>query len=148
MEIRTAAIKDFFQLYEIGQNTPELRVSAKEQFMDQDEFILAIENPNGIFLVAEEENTLVGFIYVNAKDKDKPIENRYACLVYLVVVEKFRRHGIAQRFYDECEKRLKNMGITHVRTRANVEGNGEIVEFMKKQGFAEGHQYVRMDKTI
>jgi hypothetical protein len=40
------------------------------------------------------------------------------------------------------------MGITHVRTRANVEGNWEIVEFMKKQGFAEWHQYVRMDKTI
>ena len=148
MKIRSASIDDFVELYEIGKDTAELRVSATEEFMDADEFKWSITNPNGCFLVAEEKNKKVGFIYANAKDVERPFEHKYACLVYLVVIPEFRRRGVALKLYLECEKRLSKLGVSNLYGWANAEANGEIVEFMKKQGFAEGHKYVWMDKKI
>ncbi len=148
MEIREANISDFAELYKLGENTPEFKVSATEKFMDKDEFTWAITNPQGVFLTAKNENKIIGFIYANGKDADKPFKNKYACLVYLVVKREFRRRGLAKKLYDECEKRLKKLGVTNIYGWADDEGSGAIIKFMKKQGFAEGQRYVWMDKKI
>ena|SRR3989344_1492867 len=148
MLIRSASLDDFEELYSIGMNTPELQVSATEEFMDTDEFRWSITNPQGIFLLAEENQKIVGFIYANTKDIEKPFEKRYACLVYLVVVPEFRKQGVAKQLYTKCEIRLKEKGITHLYGWAHTEGDSRIIPFMKKQGFAEGHKYVWMDKKI
>lgn len=148
MHLRPASIKDFEELHTIGKNTPELRVSATEEFMDADEFEWSITNPQGIFLVAEEKQRKIGFIYANAKDIERPFEHKYACLVYLIVIPEFRRQGVAQKLYLECEKRLRTLGITNIYGWANAEGKGEITTFLKKQGFAAGHNYTWMDKKI
>ena len=146
MNICTASIEDFKELYDIGKSTPELRVSATEEFMDADEFRWSLTNPNGVFLVAEENNKKAGFIYANAKDIEKPFEHKYACLVYLVVIPEFRGCGAAQKLYAECERKLRELGITNIYSWVKPEG--EIMEFMKKRGFAEGHKYIWMDKKI
>jgi GNAT superfamily N-acetyltransferase len=148
MNIRSASIDDFTELYEIGKSAPELRVSATEEFMDADEFRWSITNQNGVFLVAEEQKRKIGFLYASAKDIEKPFEHKYACLVYLVIIPEFRRQGVAQKLYAEGEKRLRELGVTNIYGWASAEGNGEIIEFMKKQGFAQGHAYVWMDKKI
>lgn len=148
MIIRTASLSDFEELYSIGKSTPEFNVSATEEFMDAEEFKWSIQNPHGIFLLAEENKRVTGFVYANANDLERPFDNRYACLVYLVVVPEFRRKGIAKQLYIECERRLKEKGITRLYSWAYAEGDGQIIELMKKQGFAEGHQYMWMDKRI
>lgn len=148
MNIRKASLNDFEELYKIGKSTPELKVSATEEFMDADEFKWSITNPNGVFLLAEKEKKVAGFIYANAKDIERPFEHRYACLVYLVVIPEFRRMGIATKLYSECIKVLEKMGVTNLYGWANAEGDGEIIDFMKKQGFAKGHKYVWMDKRL
>ena len=81
MDIRPASLDDFIQLYKLGKNTPELKVSTTEEFMDADEFKWSITNPKGIFLVAEDKNKKIGFIYVSAKDIERPFEHKYACLI-------------------------------------------------------------------
>ena len=146
MNIRPASADDFAELYQIGKNTPELRVSATEEFMDADEFKWSITNPHGVFLVAEDKSKKIGFIYANTRDMERPFEHKYACLVYLVVIPEFRRQGVAQKLHSECEKRLKKFGVTNIFCWANTEANGEIIKFMKRQGFAEGHKYLWMDK--
>jgi len=148
IHIRAASLDDFEALYSIGKNTPELQVSATEEFMDADEFRWSITNPGGVFLLAEENRKIAGFVYADAKDVERPFEQRYACLVYLAVVPEFRKQGIAKSLYAECERRLKLQGITHLYGWANAEGTSQIIEFMKKHGFAEGHRYVWMDKKI
>ncbi len=148
MNVRKASLDDFVELYKIGENTPELKVSATESFMGADEFSWAISNQSNVFLVAEENKKFLGFIYASAKDLDKPFVDRYACLVYLVVVPEARNKGVAFQLYSGCEQELKKMGINCLYLWANVEGKGEIVGFMKKQGFAEGHKYVWMDKRL
>lgn len=38
INLRPASLDDFVELYALGKETPELRVSATEEFMDADEF--------------------------------------------------------------------------------------------------------------
>lgn len=149
MNIRQAQLPDFGQLYELGKNTPELAVSSSGNFMEPDEFKWAITNPAGIFLLAEDDNKPVAFIYANKKDSDRPYHrDRWACIVYLTVSKDYRKRGIAQSLYNACEQQLKAAGITKLYAWANAEGDGAIIKFNKKQGFAEGHKYVWMDKNL
>ncbi len=149
MKIAKALLKDFAELYKIGRKTKEFRVSANEEFMAADEFKYYITNPKACFLVAKDkEKEICGFILANADDIEKPFKQKYACIIYIIVVPKFRRQGIAKKLYFECIKQLKKKGIKNVYSWANSEGKRQIVKFFKKQGFAEGHKYIWMDKRI
>ncbi len=147
MNIRPAKKEDFHKLYEIGKNTPEFKVSAREVFMDADEFAFGIEDPNSVFLVAEEDE-IAGFIYASLSDHDKPLKKQTACLIYLTVLPAFRKHGFAQKLYSACEKALKDKGASGIYGFANIESDGAIVKFMEKQGFSLGHKYMWVDKEI
>ena len=146
--IRPAEDKDFAELYDLGKNTPELKVSGTEDFMDKDEFRFSMTDAKSVFLVAETAGELAGFIYASTQDAERPLPNKWACLVYLVVSPKFRRRGIASELYKHCLAELKKRHITNLYCWASVESDGAIKEFMKKQGFAEGHKYMWMDKKV
>lgn len=82
--------------------------------MDKDDFKLRILDKKHVFLVAENNKKLAGFICANAKDIDRPLKNKYACLVYVVVLPEYRKQGLATELYNECIKKLKKIGITHI----------------------------------
>ncbi|SRR3989338_2684301 len=144
MNIRRATIDDFVVLYDLASKTPEFRASATEPFMSLDELRYCIGNPASVFLLAETEKSVVGFIYANTQDVERP--ERYACLVYLAVHPEHRRQGIAKRLYQQCEEELKQRGISYIYGWAK--SGGKIIDFMKQEGFTEGHQYVWMDKKL
>ncbi len=166
--IRKAEPTDLDNLYQLGLQTPELQVSSTEPFMPKDELAWAIQNPDGVFLVAEQSESaeqsrtitepihptkkLVGFIYANANDKDKAFQDKYACIIYLTVIPEFRKLGIAKDLYKECEQKLKSIGITSIYSWAKIDDNFKnetpIIDFMKKQGFKPGKSYLWMDKKI
>lgn len=148
INIRKAAKKDFDALYALGKSTPELQASATEEFMDADEFLSVINSRENVFLIAVIDNIPVGFIYATTNDLDKPLRNKWACLVYLAVSPEYRKRGIAQKLYDACVAELKTRGIRHIYAWANCESDGAIIKFNKKQGFREGHKYIWMDKEI
>lgn len=148
MVIRRATVSDFETLYEIGLATPEFKVSSNGEFMERDEFRSAIENPNGMFLLSEDHGTTTGFIYANRKDIERGPKTKWACLVYLVVKPGYRKRGVAQELFNECTEELKSKGISKIYGWANSESDGSIIEFMKKNGFTEGHKYVWMDREI
>lgn len=148
MIIRPATTADFDSLYELGKDTPELQVSATEEFMAPDEFRWALTDPNAVFLVAQEGDGLHGFVYATADDKEKPLPNKWACLVYLAVAPEFRRRGIATSLYAECVQKLKDMGMTDLYGWAHAQGSGGITQFMQGHGFQEGHLYRWMNKKI
>ena len=148
MNISSVVDSDFDMLYRFAKGIPELKVSATEEFMDRDEFKWAMRNPNGIFLVAKIGLKIVGFINANMRDIERPYPRKWACLVYLAVAKDSRKYGIATLLYKACINILKEKGITDVYGWANAESDGAIIAFMKKQGFAEGHKYIWMDKEI
>ena len=148
INIRVANKDDFPELYKIGESTKEFRVSASQNFMDEDEFMAVMTKPTGVFLVAEENGRIVGFIYVSSDDKDSPLKKHWACLVYLVVLPEMRGKMVATKLYEESIIKLKELGVTNLYGWANAEGDGAILSFMKKHGFEEGHSYKWMDKAI
>lgn len=148
MTIRKALSKDFESLYALGLSTPEFRVGAAGEFMERDEFLSAIENPTGTFLLAELSPKILGFTYASWKDIERGPRTKWTCLVYLVVKPEYRKQGVAQKLYDACVQDLRQHGITSVYGWANIESDGSIVKFLEKQGYSKGHKYVWMDKEL
>ena len=148
MKIRKAKIEDFNEIYKIGLKTKELQVSSDEPFMDKEDLKLRIKNKKHIFLLAEDKNKIMGFILANIEDTDRPLKNKYACMIYLAITPEFRRKGMATILYKELEAKLKSMQITHVYGWANTESDGSIIKFMENQKFKRGHQYLWMDKKL
>lgn len=148
MKIRKAEKQDFDGLYTIGVATPEFIVSSSGEFMDREEFLSAILNPEGTFLLAEEGDKFAGFFYANRKDIERGPASTMACLVYLVVIPEYRNQGLAKQLFAAGIKDLKEHGTQSVYGWANAESDGAIIEFLKKQGFSEGHKYIWMDKDI
>jgi ribosomal protein S18 acetylase RimI-like enzyme len=91
MKIRKAKLSDFNQLYNIGRSTPELRVSQRGRFMEKDEFKWYITNAHGVLLVAEKNDKIAGFICADAKDAERQFKKRRACIIYYIVLPKYRR---------------------------------------------------------
>jgi GNAT superfamily N-acetyltransferase len=114
--------------------------------MDKDDFKRRIIGENHIFLLAESEDKIIGFITANAKDADSPLKNRYACIVYIVVSPDHRSKGVATKLYEECVKKLKKMGITHVYAWADMKSG--VITFLKKKGFNIGKPSVWVDKKL
>jgi len=148
MEIRKATAKDFDALYTLGLETPEFKVSSNGVFMERDEFLSAIENPYGTFLLSEDDGEITGFVYANRKDVECGPKTKWACVVYIVVRPEYRKRGIAQALMDACLVDLKENGVNHVYCWASSEGDGGIIRFMENNGFQEGHAYVWMDKEM
>jgi ribosomal protein S18 acetylase RimI-like enzyme len=146
LNIRKTNINDFKQLYSLGLKTPELKVNKKDSFMDRDDFKLRILDKKHIFLVAEEDKKIAGFICASAKDIERPLKNKYACLVYIAVLPEYRKRGIATKLYNECVKKLKRRGITHIYAWADMKSG--IINFLKKRGFDEGKPSVWMDRKL
>jgi predicted N-acetyltransferase YhbS len=147
MKIRKATAKDFEDIYRIGIGITELQVRQHTHFMERGELKIGITNRDHVFLVAEDEGKIVGFIYGSTKDMDSPLAHKWACLVYLAVIPKYRRRHVATMLYSDCIKRLKQRGVTHIYGWANSKGNA-IQKFLQKHSFKPGNTFVWMDKKL
>lgn len=147
MNIEHVKLSDARPLYDFALTFPELQVSSVSDFMEFDEFVLNIDHPHKIFLVAKDDSgKIAGFVLATAKDADAEQRDRYACIVYLCVAKELRRRGIAEALLTKCEAELKTLGITHAYSWANPTGG--IIPFFIREGFAKGHEYVWMDKKL
>src|SRR6187549_2674835 len=111
MFIRKALQEDGDALYALGLSCPELQTNPSQPFMTKDEFVWSIENPNGIFLLAEDDGEVAGFVYANMQDLERPMAERWACLVYLAVAAEKRSQGIATKLHDAVIEELRSLGV-------------------------------------
>ena len=143
--VRKAELEDAPRLYRIGLSTPELKVSSQVDFMTPKELESSITTPDGIFLLAKCDYLTVGFIFALINDLDKLPNDSQACIIYLVVVPKFRRQGVAQKLYDQLQKELTARGIVYTYVWACPTSG--VVNFMERQGYKSGRTCVWMDKV-
>jgi len=139
MRIRKARLSDFKALYKIGKVTPELRVSEKEVFMTPADFKFAIRNKNGLFLVAQEGKTVVGFGYCAIEGPD------YAAMIYDVVIPSFRGCGIGGTLLREKEKWLKKKGI---KTVYSLVTNPKMAKILSHLKYRRGKTLIWMEKKL
>ncbi|MDE1869181.1 MAG: GNAT family N-acetyltransferase [Candidatus Micrarchaeota archaeon] len=138
MLIRRAKASDFKELYSLGKKFPELTVSEKA-FMTKEEFMAAIKNKNGIFLVVEDKGRIAGFSYAAIEGKT------YASMVYNLVTPAYRGLGIGRKLVRERERWLRKKGI---RTAYLLGTNRNIISMMRHMGYKEGKKLVWMEKPL
>lgn len=143
MEIKKATPANLDELYELGLRIPELKVNKTEDFMEKSEFKTAIESKDSVFLFASYNKKPVGFIYA----RDRQIKKGNACLSYIAVLKEYRRLGIAESLWAECQKRLKERGVSYVYSWVHS-GKKPIMRFMEKQKFKSGDKFIFADKRI
>ncbi|MDO8425505.1 MAG: GNAT family N-acetyltransferase [bacterium] len=150
VRIRRAVAEDTDAVFALGLRTPELQVSYTAEFMGRDELVWSITKAPGVFLVAEVDGAIIGFLFASIADIERPNDrpHSYACLVYLVVDAPFRRSGIALQLYAACEHLLRERGTAYVYAWASEEGDGAVLAFADRQGFTRGHRYIWVDKQL
>ena len=148
MLVRLVTIQDFEAIYTIGLDCPELQTNPTQPFMEPEELRWAIDNPNGIFLLGENDGEPVGFIFVNIQDVERPMPGRLACLVYLAIVQSKRSRGFATQLYAAAVERLRNSGVETLYGWAHAGEHSPIEAFLSRQGFAPGGLYRWYDRKI
>ncbi|MFH0986533.1 MAG: GNAT family N-acetyltransferase [Candidatus Micrarchaeota archaeon] len=145
IQIRRATLKDFNKTYYLADRIPELKVSDKEPFMDKQEFMFAMKNPDGVFLIAEENGKIVGFTYSSIKIRGK---EKIACFVYLAVHPKYRKKGIGTILWDERLKRLRKRKVVRVYEWISA-SNKRMQRFSEKHGkLKPGKKFIWFDRKL
>lgn len=142
--IRKATEKDCEELYQIGLDTPELKVSADDVFMDKKEFFWEITRDDGVCFLAEVDGTIAGFVLGSISTD--PSTTKGATVVYLVVIPAFQKHGIGQALLVACEECFREHDVVDVHSWANT--HSPIVGLLSQNGYAKGHEYTWMDKKL
>ena len=98
-----------------------------------------------IFLVAETGDEVVGFISgeVRAWEFGSP---PCGWVFAMAVSRKTREMGIGQRMFEEICRRLKQVGVTTVRTMVNRD-HKLTLSFFRSQGLRTG-RYIELEKEI
>lgn len=143
--IRTAVADDVFALHAFGLTIPELRTSADSDFLSPDEVRHHVGCPDSVFLLAEEEGQIVGFVLASMRD----IEGRaHACLIYLAVAADRRGTGVGGTLYDAAEAELRARGVEGVYAWATTSAQSSIQAFLGRRGYKAGGTYVWMDRAL
>lgn len=96
----------------------------------------SISSKNNTFLVAEQDNDLIGYIDGNLIDKEGVYINKVACLEHLCVSEKYRKQGIGKMLIDEFTRLMKEKDAKFIKLNA-FQNNISAVSFYKKEEFKE-----------
>ena len=143
--IRRAKICDIDAIHLLGVSTPELKVSNLTEFMSVEEINKMISNPDGILLVAESNDQIIGFCY-GILDKTNGVKNGKACLVYITIIDSFRKQGAASKLYESIVDCFKQYGAKYLYSWANPDSG--ITCFFAKKGMRIGETRVWFDKLL
>ena len=148
MEIRVPSIEDLESVKELTASVffPNLSYEeASKNFSNAGselkEFLSSKEN---IFLVAEKDGKLVG--YIHGKKAPPPVDgNKYFQLTEIGVVPNERGKGIGKKLIKEFTKVVSKMGYSKI-SLICASKNKEALEFYKHLGYHETDIY--MEKHI
>lgn len=136
---------DVEQVYSSGIKVEEFEVSleeAKESPFWPKNVLYEWVKSDDVLLVAEDGEKIVGYILTRLHQPTgkADIEN-------IFVDENYRKQGIASMLLSECLKQLKSKGARYVcvLTKTN---NKSTIEFLKKNNFNKGYEFVWMDKFL
>jgi ribosomal protein S18 acetylase RimI-like enzyme len=134
--VRPMRLDDISSVYGLGRDIEEFRVCESAGAFWPVSIIEALVNSeNDITLVAEDEETIVGFLIVtnHIPTKKATFENMY-------IVPDYRGKGVASRLYNEAEKRIRNLGMRYICGFVEA-GNEKSLGYLRKNGFIQGKTY-------
>lgn len=112
---------------------PDLKSDWAQSNTGKAYFSNAINNPEAICLIAEENNVAIGYLFAEPKDIDYRL-SRYIEIENMGVSPKYRSAGIGSRLMAKCFEIAKTKGFQ--RAYVNVYFNNlKAVKFYEKNGF-------------
>lgn len=123
--IKVMSIEDYPELFSLWKNTPNMGLRSLDDAREGIAFFLK-RNPNTNF-VAYEDGKLVGCILCGH-------DGRRGYIYHTVVLQEYRRRGIASALVDKAVDALKKEGITRVCLNV-IESNEEGKNFWLNRGW-------------
>ncbi|MEA3515380.1 MAG: GNAT family N-acetyltransferase [Nanoarchaeota archaeon] len=76
-----------------------------------------IDNPNGLFLVAEDENKLVGFIFGTIRENTHMVYDtvKFGMLNHIWITNNYRGRGLASKFKDNLFQWFKDNNCKYIK---------------------------------
>ncbi len=143
MNIRKAKIEDYDKIIELYKElydaekifdknlSSTYNVSEKQK----EEIQKRIKSRKEIFLVAEEDDKIIGLIDGYIIDNSNHIE-KVGYLDHLCVNKKYRKLGIGENLIQEFSNKMKNKNVTYLKLNA-FEKNLPAIALYEKLGFEE-----------
>lgn len=143
MNIRKAKIEDYDKVMELYKElydaekifdknlSSTYNVSEKQK----EEIQKRIKSRKEIFLVAEEDDKIIGLIDGYIIDNSNHIE-KVGYLDHLCVNKKYRKLGIGENLIQEFSNKMKNKNVTYLKLNA-FEKNLPAIALYEKLGFEE-----------
>ena len=143
MNIRKAKIEDYDKIIELYKElydaekifdknlSSTYNVSEKQK----EEIQKRIKSRKEIFLVAEEDDKIIGLIDGYIIDNSNHIE-KVGYLDHLCVNKKYRKLGIGENLIKEFSNKMKNKNVTYLKLNA-FEKNLPAIALYEKLGFEE-----------
>ena len=141
--IRNAILADFDAVIELDLvGDPEEKPAYWQEIFDR---YVTIGRDDGFFLVAEINGEVIGFIVGEVRAWEFG-SSPCGWVFALSVSPKARERGVGQLMLKEICQRLKEVGVTTVRTMVDRE-NKLTLSFFRSQGLRTG-RYVELEKQI
>jgi len=140
MKIRHAKKEDVGEIYQLGEKVDELRFSGKH-FHEKFELVGFLKGKDNVFLVAEENGFIVGFIYARIISKD------WCMLDNLVVNKKIRGNGVGSLLLEEFYRVLRKRGVDYVQVLEEIH-HRKTRKFWHDKGFKEEKVFIWADKVL
>jgi ribosomal protein S18 acetylase RimI-like enzyme len=143
IHIRNAKMSDLDAVISLDELGP--RESRQDYWVGIFDHYVKGGRADRICLVAEKGNSLVGFIVgeVRAWEFGSP---PCGWVFALSVSPRVREMGIGQRMFEEICNRLKEAGVTTVRTMVDLD-NKLTLSFFRSMGMCTG-RYIELEKRI
>ena len=144
MKIRKATKKDISEVIKLGKKIEELEFSNKFPFHGKSELMEALKDKNSIFLVAENDKKIIGFLYA------KILFHRAGgwCMLDNLAVKKDERHkGVGTELLKQLYSKLKKRKINYVQV-LEEEHHKKTRNFWSSRGFKETKKFIWAEKML
>lgn len=146
-EIRWISLGDEHKLSGIGEEIWEADIWEQPSREDYENKLIQIENREVIFLIVEEENEVIGYIFsypYDERQKPYPETDRFwdemsGEVLYideLGVVPEYRKEGLGSKLLEETITEAEELGFDKLLLRTNPEAGG-VMKLYNRHGFKD-----------
>lgn len=147
VRIREMTIDDLSEVFHLGEKlfTSEYSPSMYRTW-DEYEITTLFNSDNDLCLVAELEDTIIGFALGTTVEKQHSAW-KYGYLVWLGIKQGIQKSGAGAKLFRELKRRMIEQGVRMMLVDTDADNHAGI-SFFKKQGFGNVKQHVYMSLNL
>ena len=147
VRIREMTIDDLSEVFHLGEKlfTSEYSPSMYRTW-DEYEITTLFNSDNELCLVAELEDTIIGFALGTTVEKQHSAW-KYGYLVWLGIKKGIQKSGAGAKLFRDLKRRMIEQGVRMMLVDTDADNHAGI-SFFKKQGFGNVQQHVYMSLNL